>query len=134
MTKLKDIRSIQQQNNFSNQILGTISTQLNRIESKYFTKDYKIDKENPEKEEEKEMKGNPLFKPIKPLKLGGNKSNDELIKILTQKLTGMEITPTKHKVGEYSIIWHKNISKSLKTCQKNGLKIYDFKTHQLSIK
>ena len=41
MTKLKDIKGIQQQNNFTNQMLGTISTQLNRIESKYFTKNYK---------------------------------------------------------------------------------------------
>ena len=66
-------------------LLGTISTQLNRMESKYFTKNYK-----PEKEEKEVKIENPLFKPIKPLKLGGNKSNDELIKILTQKLTGME--------------------------------------------
>ena len=83
MTKLKDIKGIQQQNNFTNQMLGTISTQLNRIESKYFTKNYK-----PENEEKHD---NPLFKPIKPLKLGGNKNNDELIKYLTQKLTGIEI-------------------------------------------
>ena len=86
MTKLKDIKGIQQQNNFTNQILGTISTQLNRMESKYFTKNYK-----PEKEEKEIKNENPLFKPIKPLKLGGNKNNEELIKILTQKLTGMEI-------------------------------------------
>ena len=86
MTKLKDIKSIQQQNNFTNQILGTISTQLNRIESKYFTKNYKP--ENKEKETKEE---NPLFKPIKPLKLGGNKNNDDLIKILTQKLSSIEI-------------------------------------------
>ena len=38
MTKLKDIKGIQQQNNFTNQILGTISTQLNRMESKYLQK------------------------------------------------------------------------------------------------
>ena len=85
-TKLKDIKGIQQQNNFTNQMLGTISTQLNRIESKYFTKNYK-----PEKEKEKEKHDNPFFKPIKPLKLGGNRNNDELIKILTQKLTGINI-------------------------------------------
>ena len=36
-TKLKDIKGIQQQNNFTNKLLGTISTQLNRIESKNFT-------------------------------------------------------------------------------------------------
>ena len=86
-TKLKDIKSIQQQNNFTNQMLGTISTQLTRIESKYFTKNYK-----PENENEKETKQeNPLFKPIKPLKLGGNRNNDDLIKILTQKLSSIEI-------------------------------------------
>ena len=75
-TKLKDIKSIQQQNNFTNQMLGTISTQLNRIEGKFSTKTYKIEKEIKQE--------NPLFKPIKPLKLGGNRNNDDLIKILTQ--------------------------------------------------
>ena len=101
-TKLKDIKGIQQQSNFTNQILGTISTQLNRIEGKvsnrfkteteteekYFTKDYKP--ENKEKETKQE---NPLFKPIKPLKLGSNsnRNNDDLIKILTQKLSSIEI-------------------------------------------
>ena len=88
MTKLKDIKGLQQQNNFTNQILGTISTQLNGIEGKSFTNKYKTEPGN----EEKEIKhDNPLFKPIKPLKLGGNKNNDELIKILTQKLTGIEV-------------------------------------------
>ena len=43
-------------------------------------------------ENEKEIKQeNPLFKPIKPLKLGGNRNNDDLIKILTQKLSSIEI-------------------------------------------
>ena len=136
MTKLKDIRSIQQQNNFSNQILGTISTQLNRIESKYFTKDYKIDKENPEKEEEKEIKGNPLFKPIKPLKLGGNKSNDELIKILTQKLTGMEIKDpscSKNQVNflsgsETSSIASEQLIENLQTSDQEEEQINKLKT------
>ena len=36
-TKLKDIKGIQQQNNFTNQMLGTISCQLNRIEGKTCT-------------------------------------------------------------------------------------------------
>ena len=127
MTKLKDIRSIQQQNNFSNQILGTISTQLNRIEGKYFTKEFKPDKENPEKEEEKEKKGNPLFKPIKPLKLGSNKNNEELIKILTQKLTGMDIKdPSSSKQvnflsgSETSSIASENLSENLQTSEKEG--------------
>ena len=86
MKKLKDIKGIQQQNNFTNQILGTISTQINRIEGKSFKKCYK-----PENEEKEIKHDNPLFKSIKPLKLGGNRNNDELIKILTQKLTGMDV-------------------------------------------
>ena len=85
-TKLKDIKGIQQQNNFTNQILRTISTQLNRMESKNFTKNYK-----PKKEEKKIKQDNPLFKPIKPLKLGGNRNNDDLIKNLTQNLSSIEI-------------------------------------------
>ena len=93
MTKLKDIKGIQQQNNFTNQILGTISTQLNRIEGKYFTKNYKTENEkNQTSEKEKEIKSEHLFfKPIKPLKLGGSRNNDDLIKILTQKLVGLEV-------------------------------------------
>ena len=82
-TKLKYIKGIQQQNNFTNQMLGTISTQLNRIEEKDFTKPYKIEKEKHEKETKQE---NPLFKPIKPLKLGGNRNNDDLIKIFNSKI------------------------------------------------
>ena len=90
--KLKDIKGIQQQNNFTNQILGTISTQLNRIESKYFTKNYK-----PKNEEKQPSQENPLFKPIKPLKLGGNRNNDDLIKILTQRLSSIEIKDPSSK-------------------------------------
>ena len=85
--KLKDIKGIQQQNNnFTNQMLGTISSQLNRIEGKSFTNNYK-----PENEKEKTKSENPLFKPMKPLKLGGNKNNDDLVKILTQKLYSMDV-------------------------------------------
>ena len=82
--KLRDIKGIQQQNNFTNQILGTISSQLNIIE--------KIipNNNNKTKETEKE-KEKPLFQPSKNLRLGGNKSNDDLVKILTQKLAFMEI-------------------------------------------
>ena len=84
--KLKDIKGIQQQNNFTNKILGTISFQLNRIEGKSFTNNYKTENEEKDKKSE-----NLLFKPMKPLKLGGNKNNDDLIKILTQKLNTMGI-------------------------------------------
>ena len=79
--RIKDIKGIQQQNNFTNQILGTISSQLDRIE-----------KNTPKiKEIEKEKH---LFKPTdckKSLRLGGNKSNDDLVKILTKKLEFMNI-------------------------------------------
>ena len=63
-TKLKYIKGIQQQNNFTNQMLGTISSQLNRIEGKSFTNKYKTEYE----EKETTQQENPLFKPIKPLK------------------------------------------------------------------
>ena len=79
--RVKDIKGIQQQNNFTNQILRTISSQLDRIEKN-------IPKT---KETEKEK---PLFKPSdckKSLRLGGNKNNDDLIKILTKKLEFMNI-------------------------------------------
>ena len=82
--KLRDIKGIQQQNNFTNQILGTISSQLNRIEKIIHSNTIKT------KEIEKE-KEKPLFQPSKSLRLGGNKNNDDLVKILTQKLAFMEI-------------------------------------------
>ena len=85
--KLRDIKGIQQQNNFTNQILGTISSQLNRIEKNIHNNNPKI-KEN---EKEKVKNDNPFFKPSKPLRLGGNKNNEDLVKILTQKLAFMEL-------------------------------------------
>ena len=85
-TKLKDIKGIQQQNNFTNQMLGTISSQLNRIEGKSFTNNYKSEPEEKEKKSE-----NLFFKPTKPLKLGSNKNNEDLIKILTQRLNKKEV-------------------------------------------
>ena len=73
-------------------MLGTISSQLNRIEGKSFTNKYKTENEEKDKISEKDkMSENPLFKPTKPLKLGGNRNNDDLIKNLTQKLTSIEI-------------------------------------------
>ena len=134
MTKLKDIKGIQQQNNFTNQMLGTISTQLNRIESKYFTKNYK-----PENEEKEIKHDNPLFKPIKPLKLGGNKNNDELIKILTQKLTGIEVKDhscSKNQVNflsgsETSSIASEQLIENLQTSEQEEEQINKLKTwHQ----
>ena len=45
--------------------------------------------------------------------------------------TFFQITHVKHKVGEYSIIWHTNRSKIVKNMPENGLKIDEFKTHKL---
>ena len=58
---------------------------------KEFTKVYKVENENNNKHEKETKQENPLFKPIKPLKLGGNRNNDDLIKILTQRLSSIEI-------------------------------------------
>ena len=77
---LKDIKGLQQQNNFTNQILGTISSQLDRIE-KNIPKSKEIDKEKP-------LFRTPEYN--KPIKLG-NKNND-LIKALAQKLESLNIT------------------------------------------
>ena len=86
-TKLKYIKGIQQQNNFTNPMLGTISFQLNRIQGKSFTNKYKTENE----EKEAKQQENPLLKPTKPLRLRGNRNNDDLIKILTQKSTTIKI-------------------------------------------
>ena len=82
--RLRDIKGIQQQNNFTNQMLGTISSQLNRIEKI-------IPNNTPKTKEIEKEKEKPLFQPSKSLRLGGNKNNDDLVKILTQKLAFMEI-------------------------------------------
>ena len=82
-SNLKDIKGIQQQNNFTNQILGTISPQLDRIEKNF-----------PKSKELTEYK-KPLFKSPefnRPIKLG-NKNND-LIKILAKKVEAMNLTST----------------------------------------
>ena len=47
--KLRDIKGIQQQNNFTNQILGTISSQLNRIEKNIPNNNPKIKENEKEK-------------------------------------------------------------------------------------
>ena len=139
-TKFKDIKGIQQQNNFTNQMLGTISTQLNRIEEKDFTKPYKIEKEKHEKETKQE---NPLFKPIKPLKLGGNRNNDDLIKILTQKLSSIEIkdpSSSKEQVNflsgsETSSIVSGQLIENLQNSEQEEEQINKLKTwHQRSKK
>ena len=87
-SNLKDIKGLQQQNNFTNHILGTISSKLYRIENNI----HRL------KETEKEK---PLFRTLeynKPLRLG-NKNND-LIKALTQRLGTLNITdPSTSKIN-----------------------------------
>ena len=78
--KVKDIKGIQQQNNFTNHILGTISSQLDRIE-KNIPKSKEIEKDKP-------LFRNP--ETTKPLKLGRSR-NDDLIKALTQRLEVVNI-------------------------------------------
>ena len=68
-SNLKDIKGIQQKNNFTNQIFGTISSQLDRIEKNF-----------PKSEYEKPLFKSPEFN--KPIKLC-NKNND-LIKALAK--------------------------------------------------
>ena len=41
-----------------------------------------------------------------------------------------QLKPTKHKVGEYSKFGIKIYLKLLKICQKNGLKLDEFRIHQ----
>ena len=79
-TRLKDIKGLQQQSNFTNQILETISSQLDRIE-KNIPKPKEIEREKP------------LFRNLeinKPLKLGRS-GNEDLIKALTQRLEAINL-------------------------------------------
>ena len=143
MTKLKDIKGIQQQNNYTNQILGTISSQLNIIEGKSFTKTYKTENENDQtSEKEKDMKSEHLFfKPIKPLKLGGSRNNDDLIKILTQKLVGLEVnnpSTSKNQVNflsgsETNSSVSETLNQNIESSEKEEEQINKLKTwHQRS--
>ena len=75
---LKDIKGLQQQNNFTNQILGIIATQMDRFE-----------KNMPKVLPTKSDYDKPFFKPLeiaKPIKFGNNNKNEELHKILAKKL------------------------------------------------
>ena len=94
------------------------------------------------KNEENETKQeNHLFKPIKPLKLGGNRNNEDLIKILTQKLTSIEIkdpSSSKNQVNflsgsETSSTVSKNLTENLQNSKEEDDQINKLKTwHQRS--
>ena len=82
----KDIKSLQKQNNFINQILGTIAAQMDRFE-----------KNIPKILPTKPNYNKPFFKPLeiaKPIKFGNNNKNEELYKILAKKLEAVEFKPT----------------------------------------
>ena len=83
---LKDIKGLQQKNNFTNQILGTIAAQIDRFE-KNIPKTLSI---KPEYDK-------PFFKPLeiaKPIKFANNNKNEELYKIIEKKLEAVEFKPT----------------------------------------
>ena len=84
------------------------------MEGKSFTNQYK-----PEKEEKEPQQENPLFKPAKPLKLGGNR-NDDLIKILTQKLTSIEIKDPSSSKNQVNFL---SGSETISTVSKNPIEI-----------
>ena len=92
-SNLKDIKGIQQQNNFTNQILGTIYSQLDRIEKKF-------PKSNDAIEYEKPLFKSPEFN--KPIKLG-NKNND-LIKALAKRLEAINLPDPSSSKRQLNIL------------------------------
>ena len=109
-SKLKYIKGLQQQNNFTNQILETISSRLDRIK-KNFPKSKNL------LEYEKPLFKSPEF--TKPIKLG-NKNND-LIKILANKLEAMNLTSTDPSSSkrQLNILSGSETDSSLKGAQTN---------------
>ena len=82
---LKQIKNIQQQNNYSNQILHTIATQLDHVEISINHISNYISLQNPKIQKDKIKLEQPIFKPfsmtqeeLKTIKLGN--SNEELLK------------------------------------------------------
>ena len=130
MTKLKDIKGIKQQNNYTNQILGTISTQMNRIEGKLSSRINKTEDKN-DNEKDKKIE-NPLFKPIKPLKLGGSKNNDDLIKHLTQKLTGLEVNDPSTSKNQENFLSGSETNSSVSETLIQNIETSDKEEEQIS--
>ena len=78
----KDIKILQQQNNFTNHILGTISSQMDRLERTLTLPQTKKTGSISYSDYD-----SPLFKPhelTKPFTFGNQNKNSELIKILTK--------------------------------------------------
>ena len=111
-SNLKDIKGPQQQNNLTNQILRTISSQLDRIKKNFL-------KSKDLSEQEKSLFKSPEF--TKPIKLG-NKNND-LIKILAKKLEALNLTSTNPSSSkrQLNILSGSEIYSSLEEAKTNIL-------------
>ena len=91
---LKDCKNLQQQNNFTNQILRTLSSQLDKIEDKL--EDYQISRQIVAHFLDRNLdKNRQIFKPAEvgnqTLKLSNNNNND-LIQILTKKIEQLDLS------------------------------------------
>ena len=91
-TTLKDYKSLQQQNNSTNQILSTLSSQVDRIENKVETPQIVSQIVTPQFLDRNLDKNRSIFKPIEV----GNKivkfsNNDDLIKCLTKRIEQLDL-------------------------------------------
>ena len=93
---LKDCKNLQQQNNFTNQILGIISSQLDRIEDKLEEPQPQISRQiiTPHFLDRNLDKNCPIFKPVE---VGNHKlkfSNDlnDLMQTLTDEISQLELS------------------------------------------
>ena len=88
---LKDYKSLQQQNNFTNQILSTLSSQVDRIEDKVETPQIVSQIVTPQFLDRNLDKNHSIFKPAevgnKILKLS---NSDDLIKCLTKRIEQLD--------------------------------------------
>ena len=107
ITTLKDYKSLQQQNNFTNQILGTLSSQLDRIEDKLETPQITSQIVTPQFLDRNLDKNRPIFKSTevvnKTLKLS---NNDDLIKYLTKRIEQLDLTqkPSTSNIKSINVI------------------------------
>ena len=91
-TRLKDYISLQQQNNSTNQILNTISSQVDRIEDKLETPQIVSQIVTPQFLDRNLDKNRSIFKPVEV----GNKivklsNNDDSIKCLTKRIEQLDL-------------------------------------------
>ena len=102
-----------------NRIEGKLSTRINKTEDKNDNgKDKKIE--------------NPLFKPIKPLKLGGSRNNDDLIKTLTQKLIGLEVNDPSTSKNQVNFLSGSETNSSISETLIQNIETSDKEEEQIS--